>query len=132
MDWASKNSLQEKLEQLREFGTKWHMLFINLDGSSKRLLMGIESGQFTLDLVNEGWLCWLHRRRFVSFCKSHHFPVHSEKWGKEKITRAMIGDSVEQTLETVKSCFEYVYRIEAPFKLELLSVGLKLTKNSSG
>ena len=129
MDWASKNSLQEKLEQLQQYGTKWHILSMTLTGTSKRLLMGLESGQFTLDFVHEGWLCWLHQWRFASFCKARNFAFHSENWGKVKITRAIVGNSVEQTLGTVKDCFGFVYRIDSQFKLELLGVGLQPAKS---
>jgi len=120
---SSKTALKEELRLLREFGTKMNILFVNVEGSSKHFLVGLNAGQFSLDYAHEGWFHLLYKHRFISFCKSRNFSIQSERWGKERVTRAGIGTAEETAVEIIQTCFKEVFGLSGQYKLKLLQIG---------
>ena len=119
----SKSLLLSHLVALKEHGTTGSMLFMTVQGTSDILLAGIRNGCIQLDFAVSGLFDLTRPRNFKAFCKARSYCMTQERWGKERIHRAALGDEPLAAVEAIDDCFRAVYGHEGEFSVDFSAVG---------
>jgi hypothetical protein len=120
---TSREVLAGHLRDLQDHGTTMNILFMTVRTTSDGLLAGIADSIFKLDYPRAGLLDFRRTNRFVSFCKARGLPLSKQRWGKERIYRASIGTDIDQALELIDECFDWVYDHKGPFAADFRPFG---------
>jgi hypothetical protein len=132
MNNAARSDLLLALEHMQQHGDHMSMLVITVRGTSDGLLAGIKEKGFSLDYPRVGWLDFVRAHRFASFCRRRGLSLRTERWGKERVSRAAIGSITVDAVQTIDECLTAVYHHSGPFGLELRGFGWQPLSARSG
>ena len=108
------------------------MVVMTVRGTHDGLLAGINNKGFSLDYPHGGWLDFVRIHRFTTFCRTSGLSLRTERWGKERVSRAAIGSIAVDALEIIDRCFAAIYYHSGPFDLDLRGFGWQPSSSHNG
>jgi hypothetical protein len=132
MNNAARTDLLRELEHIQQHGDHMSMLVITVRGTCDGLMAGIKEREFSLDYPHAGWLDFVRVHRFATFCRTRGLSLRTERWGKERVSRAAIGSIAVDAVEIIDRCFAAVYHHSGPFDLDLRGFGWQPSSSHNG
>ena len=132
MNSAARTDLLRELEHMQQHGDHMSMLVITVRGTCDGLMAGIKDKEFNLDYPHAGWLDFVRVHRFATLCKTRRLSLRTERWGKERVSRAVIGSIAADVVEIIDRCFMAVYHHSGLFDLDLRGFGWQPSSSHNG
>jgi len=132
MNTEARTYLLRALEHMQQHGDPMSMLVMTVRGTSDGLMAGIKAREFSLDYPHSGWLDFVRVQRFATFGRTRGLSLRTEKWGKERVSRAAIGSIAVDAVEIIDRCFAAVYHHSGFFDLDLRGFGWQPGSSHTG
>jgi hypothetical protein len=129
---ASKAELVGYLEALRERGDAMSMLFMTVRTTSHGMIAGVIPGRsLVLDYVHGPWRSLRDSIRFSLFCRSRKLQSTWETWGKEKVSRCLLGQDSENAADTIDACFDRMFDQRGPYAIDFRPFGWRSSNSQA-
>ena len=106
------------------------MLFMTVRTTSCAMIAGVVPDSVVLDFAHGTWRGFFEPRRFRVFCRVHQLKLSKETWGREKVSRALLGSDPTRAAGIIDACFGHMFNQRGQYAVDYRYVGWQPSNNS--